>query len=144
MCDDVTVYLGDALSVSAPMDISFYLLHPTLDRLYQAKVISRTFIDEKWESDYPYSNMYSDECSGHSSDDTIGFEVNGNTYTNSQMLKLVNPMKNELDYIYDNFDWETCQGGDSDLDDFMSMKGQSHINWSTFYKSTTRDTLSDW
>jgi hypothetical protein len=63
-CANVTVYVGDHLEAFSPYDISFWPMHPTLERIFHAKMISRTFVDMVWVDNGTYTTIFGDTCRG--------------------------------------------------------------------------------
>ena len=61
---------GDQLESASPMDPSFWPIHPTMERLWMYKKISRTLYNETWPA-----TSYSiwDSCYGHRAHDIIPF-----------------------------------------------------------------------
>ena len=61
---------GDQLESASPMDPSFWPIHPTMERLWMYKKISRTLYNETWPA-----TSYSiwDSCCGHRAHDIIPF-----------------------------------------------------------------------
>ena len=103
---------GDHLESASPADISFWPLHPTVERLYQFKVLSQKFTDTYW-NDTAITSWSGTDCYGHHSSDTTFLKSvleDGKYSTNLDVLTAVNPfnMDTELTYIYDNFEWEHC------------------------------------
>ena len=47
----VCMYAGDHIESASPADPSFWVIHPTLERLLHAKLLSGGFEEERWASD---------------------------------------------------------------------------------------------
>merc|ERR1711998_477267 len=131
---------GQQLESASPLDIVFWMIHPVLDRLLTAKRLStpenkirfgnnwghvETFTDLTW-TDYSYYNNYPYEgyhCSGHGKEDPVlsGIPMlewverqvpGGNAnMSNWAFYEAIDPTTFEaLDYIYDGFTWDHCDG----------------------------------
>mmetsp|Transcript_10615 Transcript_10615/g.28188 ORF Transcript_10615/g.28188 Transcript_10615/m.28188 type:complete len:200 (-) Transcript_10615:177-776(-) len=93
-CTGEQMIMGDQIEGSSPVDISFWPIHPTLERLTVYKHMKFPFTDTTWYSTYdgewngicrwgetfahdlPGNNtMKNDYCSGHYEDDLSAFEV---------------------------------------------------------------------
>ena len=127
------IFFGDHLDPSvSPSDPSFWVIHPTLERLLHAKHMSNSFDDEIWPSDaqsdyictlsecyeeeYDNVDYYNDCCYGHYEYDQLLDFVNGNKSagygpTNHDILKNTKPTSDgyAMPYIYDSFQWSHCQ-----------------------------------
>ena len=105
--------------------MSFWPIHPTLDRLLQYKRIVMPFTDPSWGSDGttgPMGTMYctnpmTSQCMGHHAEDVTPFLTNsmdddGNfasSYlTNAEIFNISSPSNYKLHYIYDGFEWSHC------------------------------------
>lgn len=125
------MYPGDHLESASPSDPSFWVIHPTLDRLLHYKLMNGGFESETWRSDsvndyvcayakcYDASTdkfSYSDDCCyGHYEYDRMYDGFSGDK------TKFIGPTNHELQlqddprlatyampYIYDDFSWEHC------------------------------------
>jgi hypothetical protein len=85
------IFVGDHLESASPADPSFWPVHPTLERLYQAKMMAGGFADTTWpdstdgstenyicdrwqcfeKTESPFWGKYSECCSGHFKDDGL-------------------------------------------------------------------------
>jgi hypothetical protein len=130
--DGAKIFSGDHLESASPADPSFWVIHPTLDRLLQAKFMSGGFSDETWatdaEKDYVcnkaecYEDAYSsrgywaDCCYGHYENDQMLDFVSGNRsqhtgWTNGRVVKALDPRSSgdySMNYVYDSFSWSHC------------------------------------
>ncbi|CAM9131049.1 unnamed protein product, partial [Discosporangium mesarthrocarpum] len=128
---------GDHVQSSSPLDPTFWPLHPTMERLWQYKVLSGTMTDTTWPDS---SAVYTDEdgeeyeivvastdsgtCLGHGGSDKFPFgfgdhitdlmvniwhEPKFEEYTNREVLAALDPNFNGLPYIYDTFEWTHCE-----------------------------------
>lgn len=58
-------------------------------------------------------------CWGHASNDTLEFTNflgNGETYTNLEFLKFINPLNDSLPYLYDTYTFDYCSDHGIDFD----------------------------
>lgn len=139
--DAYLVFFGDHLDPSvSPSDPSFWVIHPTQERLMHAKYMAGGFDDETWpsdpkndyvcslascyEADYGDTDYYTECCYGHYEFDQLLDFVNGNKSagygpTTHDLLKSTKPTSTDYNvvYIYDAFDWSHC---DEDFDGLMS------------------------
>lgn len=135
------IFTGDHLESASPGDPSFWVIHPTLERLFHAKMMTGGFETETWstdqENDFVCSKgaCYNDVldttdffdtcCYGHKEDDRLLDAETGNRYnyvgpTNGEVLAMSDPRSNEysMPYIYDKFNWDHCE---PDGYDFMTL-----------------------
>ena len=94
--DGGKIFSGDHLESASPSDPSFWVIHPTLERLLQARFMAGGFDDESWatdpvndfvcskwscyESEFGEKDDYDECCYGH--------------YESDQMLDFINGDKN--------------------------------------------------
>lgn len=83
-------------------------------------------------------SLYSDKCVGHRGSDVFPFGIlkhdtadfnvrtgikgnpmQGNIFTNREILEAFDPRQNKLNYIYDNFEWVHCAADGFDLRDII-------------------------
>ena len=89
--DGPKIFAGDHLESASPADPSFWPVHPTLERLYQAKMMAGGFADTTWpestdgstesyicdrwqcfeKTETPFWGQYSECCAGHYKDDGL-------------------------------------------------------------------------
>lgn len=97
--------IGDNYDSSSPNDLSFWFLHPTIDRLWHYMRLSKRVYNETWD---PYHTCY-----GHNPDDLQPFrnlfDDKNEYYTNSELYTLLHPKNIHLPYMYDNFEWPHCE-----------------------------------
>jgi hypothetical protein len=129
--DGAKIFSGDHLESASPADPSFWVIHPTLERLTHAKFMAGGFDNEKWSSDavndyvcdkaecYDSStgtkDYYVDCCYGHyENDQTLDF-ITGNRSnyigsSNKETLAATDPRLSSysMPYIYDTFTWDHC------------------------------------
>ena len=136
--DASLVFVGDHLESASPSDPSFWPIHPTQERLLQAKYISGGWQDLSWptdaskdyicdksecyESDYGGKDTYSECCYGHYENDQLldfesGDKSKGIGPTNKQTMDDTDPtfMGYAMPYIYQDFKWSHCD------EDFETM-----------------------
>lgn len=132
--DGSKIFAGDHLESASPADPSFWVIHPTLERLLQAKLMAGGFSDESWASDSQddyvcakascYENgvkeYHENCCYGHYESDQLLDAVTGSKDdkmgpTNGYMLESADPRSStyKLEYIYDGFGYDHC---DDDYD----------------------------
>lgn len=104
------ILVGDHLEASSAYDISFWPIHPTIDRLWQWKKLKGMFSDETWPS--TSFSIYGDSCAGHREDDIIPIPdlvpgLPGNL-TNGELYGLMDPSADTLDFVFDTFEWKHC------------------------------------
>ena len=106
-CNDIAgmaPQIGDFMESASPSDPLFWPTHPTLDRMWQWRMING-MDDMSWSTS---------TCWGHNEDDVTvwhaGFE-GGSTetrYTNADLMVLFDPTNSSIPYVYDNFEWPHC------------------------------------
>ena len=133
ICDGAIskMYAGDHYESSAVSDPSFWVIHPTIERLTHAKFMSGGFDDETWatsteddfictkqicyDEDLDQTSNFTSCCYGHyeydrmyngiisSRDDYIGS-------TNHHIIAATDPRSSNysVNYIYDKFSWNHC------------------------------------
>lgn len=99
-------HIGDMYQASSTNDITFWVLHPTVDRLWHFKRLGNlAHYDETWD---PYHTCY-----GHNPTDYQPFknlfDTNDHFYTNNELYELLRPDDVMLPYMYDNFKWPHCE-----------------------------------
>jgi hypothetical protein len=133
--DGGKIFVGDHLESSSAEDPSFWVIHPTLERLLHAKLLAGGFETEDWTTDsvndfvcnHPDCYSSTDDnityrescCYGHYEDDQLLDAINGDAssgsyYTNAEMLSMVDPRTDSysMPYIYDHFKWSHCKERD--------------------------------
>lgn len=130
------IFVGDHLESASPADPSFWPMHPTLDRLLHAKLMSGTFSSMDWVEDgedvcdkaqcYESGTIgyYDACCYGHNEDDQLLDFINadksaGTGPTNAEILSSGDPTSTtySLPFIYDNFEWSHC---DEDFEGYLT------------------------
>jgi len=122
------IFSGENLESASPADPSFWVIHPTLERLYQAKMLSGGFEDSEWasdaENDYVCDKQYCYQddvygywqecCDGHFSSsqliDASGDRCSYFGQTNADTLASTDASQASyaLSYVYASFDWGHC------------------------------------
>lgn len=113
---------GDQLEAASPVDISFWPIHPTIERLLQYRSLIRPFITVGWPTKKNATCFTStSKCKGHNPEDltyfkTVYFDISNQTYVTSSLtneeIRVASIPNNSyaLSYVYDNFRWEHCNG----------------------------------
>eukprot|EP01033_Poteriospumella_lacustris_P003082 gene3082-2258_t len=129
------IFTGDHLESASPADPSFWVIHPTIERLFHAKLMSGGFVTDYWpihvnESQSTYVcaknacynattgsyDYHTDCCYGHYRDDQtmdadVGSRAAYTGATNYATFQATNPTSIEtyqMPYIYDTFTWDHC------------------------------------
>ena len=102
-------YMGDMFQATSTNDITFWILHPTLERLWH---LIRT---NEYQGLVDFDHTWPDSdvtCTGHYSWDHTPFknifDSNNTVYTNLELYELLNPTRDEFPYVYDNFRYPHC------------------------------------
>jgi len=97
--------IGDQYDSNSPNDVTFWMLHPTMERIWHYMRMAPVVYNETWD---PYHTCY-----GHNPDDLQPFrnlfDDNNEYYSNSDLYSLLHPQNEDLPYIYDNFEWPHCE-----------------------------------
>ena len=106
-------HIGDMFQASSPNDLTFWVLHPTVDRLWHfSRLGADASFDHTW---YPYHS-----CHGHNPDDVTPFADTDlvldpssssdprSFYSNADLYDLFDPASDSLPYMYDHFKWPHC------------------------------------
>jgi hypothetical protein len=92
--------IGDQYDSNSPNDVTFWMLHPTMERIWHYMRMAPVVYNETWD---PYHTCY-----GHNPDDLQPFrnlfDDNNEYYSNSDLYSLLHPQNEDLPYIYDNFE----------------------------------------
>jgi len=102
-------HIGDMFQATSSNDITFWVLHPTMDRLWHHKRMKAEIhqnFDDTWDDT-------ANSCYGHHSYDIQPFknlfgEENDHYYTNGELYELLHPNNMDLPYVYADFKWEHC------------------------------------
>ena len=129
--DGGKIFSGDHLESASPADPSFWVIHPTLERLYHAKLMAGGFDDNSWATDavndfvcdkaecymstYGAKDYYTECCYGHyENDQFLDFATGNKSHkmgdTNGAVLIMTDPRSEgySMPYIYDGFTWKHC------------------------------------
>jgi len=120
--------IGDQMESASPADISFWPIHPNLERIWMIKKLSSTFQNESWPetgTSLATDTTASGECYGHGPYDLLPYgDIYGsmdnladknNNLTNKGLYNLMDPMNSDLPYVYDDFSLKHCQHYDIDF-----------------------------
>jgi len=122
------ILVGDEEQSSSPADPLFWPIHPTIERLYQWKMLNGGFEDDTWPETGNYNSpIYVGTmamCTGHNPNDLLpwklrlGREQQARSYTNAELRNLIDPSSPEyqLPYVYDHFQWKHCAEEGYDFD----------------------------
>lgn len=112
---------GDQLEAASPVDISFWPIHPTIERLLQYKILVRPFEDNTWTTDKTTTCIYYNEssCEGHNPGDLTNFKLTyfdttqqryvSEQLSNQEVRESINPLhRYAIPYVYGDFEWEHC------------------------------------
>ena len=118
LCNTAFV-LGEQVEAASPLDVTFWPIHPTMDRLLQYKRIVNDFKFANWSSPHgPSVYCVTAQCKGHHAFDLTPsrtlYERSDGSYvyeylTNHEVLKMTHPREYQMPYIYDNFRWDHCE-----------------------------------
>ena len=109
---------GEQMEAASPADVSFWPIHPAMERLLQYKMLARPFTSLAWtDSAGPYCE-YTGTCKGHHGFDVTAFanahldaasgEFREAYLTNGELLAAIDPNDYRMPYIYENFEWPHC------------------------------------
>mmetsp|Transcript_19158 Transcript_19158/g.24856 ORF Transcript_19158/g.24856 Transcript_19158/m.24856 type:complete len:656 (-) Transcript_19158:256-2223(-) len=98
-------HIGDMYQATSTNDITFWVLHPTVDRLWHFKRLGdQSNFNETWDPYHP--------CYCHNPTDYQPFQnlFDNDTwfYTNMELYEKLSPSSPDMPYIYDNFYWPHC------------------------------------
>jgi hypothetical protein len=133
--DGSKIFAGDQLESASPSDPSFWVIHPTLERLFHAKLLAGGFATDEWEddqkSDYVCAKAecyeeskgekgyWEDCCYGHYASDKLLDSTTGDKslhygISNEEALAKADPRSNDYSntYVYDSFEWDHCTAVD--------------------------------
>ena len=141
--DGSLIFGGDHLESASPADPSFWPIHPTSERLMQAKYMAGGFASDAWptdalgeyvcnkvscyDSDVGDFVLSDDCCYGHFQFDQM-FDAPNNDRdtkvgpTNDDIHRWTNPTKDSyaMPYIYDTFTWDHCTDSGYDFDSLIT------------------------
>lgn len=152
------IFTGDHGESASILDPSFWSIHPRLDRLFQARLMSGGFADETWptwedavsgavdvcNNEYCYETysggwgFHEDCCYMHYEHDRLyNYKADDKTSfvgpSNRELWNMVDPRLTvgtySATYVYDNFEWKHCSATDGyDLDNLLVELHASYIN----------------
>ena len=98
-------HIGDMFQATSSNDITFWVLHGTLDRLWHFKRLGNMQnYDETWD---PYHTCYGHNPTNFQPFKNL-FDENDRYYTNIELYENLRPNQEALQYMYDNFRWPHC------------------------------------
>lgn len=117
---------GEQLESASPIDVSFWPIHPTVERLFQYKLLIAPFNDERWAAPLSYKGKktrycqyYStSDCEGHHAYDLTAFQVSVRNdtgdfelkyLTNGEILGAIQMTSYKMPYVYNDFSWPHCE-----------------------------------
>jgi hypothetical protein len=153
---------GDHLEAASAADPSFWPIHPTMDRLLQAKMMAGGFEQSSWPTDskedylcdkfqcyHAESNSrYIDDscCQGHYADDQLMITDDAGNIeyvglTNTEMLAAVDPTSEaySVPYIYSTFSWNHCSGIGVDIEGLLDTLHQKYTTATDAVTNTDTD-----
>jgi len=165
--DGAKIFAGDHLESASPADPSFWPVHPTLERLVQAKYLAGGFPDTTWPSDSvneyvcDKAQCYNEEgvqgyyascCYGHyENDQLLDFitpdKNSGTGPTNAAIWKGTDPRADDysMTYLYSDFDWSHCDQDFSYLiEQLSSTSGEDRAEGVYSSIDTIYDTIWSW
>lgn len=99
-------HIGDMFQATSSNDITFWVLHGTVDRLWHFKRLgSSEDYDETWD---PYHTCYGHNPTNFQPFKNI-FDDEDRYYTNEELYQNLRPDKPQLSYVYDGFTWPHCE-----------------------------------
>ncbi len=136
------LFVGDHYESSSMTDPSFWVMHPTIERLTQAKLMSGGFESETWDTDpltefvcsktscydedLDETDYFEDCCYGHYEYDQMynGFMASRDDYygqTNHDAWAATDPRYDTYTetYIYDDFSYSHCADSGYDVDELL-------------------------
>lgn len=100
-------HLGDMFQASSTNDITFWVIHSTIDRAWHYMRLGTRTFDETWDSTHT--------CYGHNPTNFQPFkgslmddDDHSKFYTNIELYNLLSPTNPKLPYIYSDFEWTHC------------------------------------
>eukprot|EP01035_Chromulina_nebulosa_P021755 gene21755-28154_t len=124
------MFAGDHLEAASASDPSFWPIHPTIERMLQAKYMSGGFFNSSWyktATDLDYVCSFT-ECYDQDTGEYGRWRSCCDGITNGEALELTNPLGGSygMNYIYDNFDYSHCQSTDYDIDELLATYATSN------------------
>ncbi len=145
------LFVGDHYESSSMTDPSFWVMHPTIERLTHAKLMSGGFESETWytdattefvcaktacyDEDLDETDYFEDCCYGHYEYDQMfdGFTGTREDYygaTNHKSLSATDPRTSSYSevYIYDDFSYDHCADSGYDVDELLITQYESYVS----------------
>lgn len=98
-------HIGDMFQATSTNDITFWVLHPTVDRLWHYKRLGNLAnYDETWD---PYHKCYGHNPTNYQPFKNL-FDKDNMFYTNEELYEAMRPNTATLPYTYDHFLWPHC------------------------------------
>jgi hypothetical protein len=99
-------HIGDMFQATSSNDITFWVLHGTVDRLWHFKQLgNQNSYDKTW--------THNNTCYCHNPQDYQPFknifDVDEKYYTNEELVDLLAADRSEMPYMYEHFDWTHCK-----------------------------------
>merc|ERR1712070_72877 len=112
LCES-SLSIGDQMESASPVDVSFWPIHPNLERVWMIKKLSGTFKSEDWPmNDTSLASLDGSDCYGHGPNDVLPYgdiySFSNANLTNEQLYALLDPTRDNLPYIYDDFGLDHC------------------------------------
>jgi hypothetical protein len=107
-------HIGTMFQASSSNDVIFWVLHPTIDRLWHWKRLG----DPQFVEDWPHNEG---SCYGHNPEDLQPLKKGlfgekeaersgtANYYRNSELYEQLHPENEKLPYVYADFSWPHCE-----------------------------------
>lgn len=110
---------GEQTEASSPLDPSFHFMHPTLERLWQFRMLTGGFENMEWGDD---NTCIWGECTGHHAGDLVpgsvfyeeeldggGVFVSRDNMTHVELRDAADPSFPRMSYVYGDFEWAHCR-----------------------------------
>jgi hypothetical protein len=105
--------IGDMFQATSPNDITFWVLHPNMERVWHLSRINTQLgmisFNETWDNNI-------NTCVGHRTTDATPFKglfgessSKMKVYTNEELYEKLDPNNPDLPYVYDNFRYYHCE-----------------------------------
>lgn len=112
--DDFSPVIGDSLESASPLDVSFWSIHPTVERLWLWRRVLGMTNDSWVDNDSRSVNGFDvGYCWGHNEADVVYWknlqEGNSRSYTNRELYDYFDPKNGRVSFVYDTFQWSHCE-----------------------------------
>lgn len=102
-------HIGDMFQSTSTNDVTFWVLHPTLDRLWHRLRLNAAYKLISFDDTWVDKEI---NCPGHYSYSTTPFksvfDEDDVVYTNSDLYDLLDPQLDDFPYMYEHFRWSHC------------------------------------